>query len=133
MIGRPRPVTGSLQSPVLPFRVRNGRSILIGGRHHDAASTTGDGKDRATLVARRPEHPGTASGHAPPSAQKEGGVMRPARIWAGAIAALGAVAVAAPAVAPANEVTNWNRIATDTLVAIPGPAGGAPPALQINM
>ena len=59
--------------------------------------------------------------------------MRPARIWAGAIAALGAVAVAVPAVAPATEVTNWNRIATDTLVAIPGPAGGAPPALQIYM
>jgi hypothetical protein len=59
--------------------------------------------------------------------------MTPARIWAGAIAALGAVAVAVPAVAPANEVTNWNRIATDTLVAIPGPAGGAPPALQISM
>jgi hypothetical protein len=30
-------------------------------------------------------------------------------------------------------VTNWNRIATDTLVALPGAAGGAPPALQINM
>src|SRR5512133_3128015 len=129
MIGRLRPVTGSLQSPVLPFRVRNGRSVLIGGRHHDAAATTGDGKDRATLVARRPERPGTASGHAPPSAQ-EGG-MRPRRIWPAAIAAFTAVAVAAPAVAPANEVANWNRIATDTLVAIPGPAGGAPPALQI--
>ena len=59
--------------------------------------------------------------------------MRPARIWPGAIAALGAVALAVPAVAQATEVTNWNRIATATLVAIPGPAGGAPPALQINM
>jgi hypothetical protein len=39
---------------------------------------------------------------------------------------------AAPA-AQTNEVTNWNRIATDTLLAIPGPAGGAPPALAINM
>jgi hypothetical protein len=46
--------------------------------------------------------------------------------------ALTAVALAAPA-AQATEVTNWNRIATDTLVAIPGPAGGAPPALQISM
>jgi hypothetical protein len=59
--------------------------------------------------------------------------MRPRRIWPAAIAALTAVALAAPAVAQATEVTNWNRIATNTLVAFPGPAGGAPPALQINM
>jgi hypothetical protein len=32
-----------------------------------------------------------------------------------------------------NEVTKWNQIATSTLVLIPGPAGGAPPALQISM
>jgi len=43
------------------------------------------------------------------------------------------VALAAPAAAQANEVTHWNRIAMGTLVAFPGPAGGAPPALQINM
>jgi hypothetical protein len=59
--------------------------------------------------------------------------MRPLRVWPAAIAALTALALAAPAVAQATEVTNWNRIATNTLVAIPGPAGGAPPALQINM
>ena len=59
--------------------------------------------------------------------------MRPGRIWPAALAALTAVALAAPAVARATEVTNWNRIATNTLVAFPGPAGGAPPALQINM
>lgn len=41
--------------------------------------------------------------------------------------------LSAPAVVQINEVTNWNRIATETLVAFPGPAGGAPPALQINM
>ena len=45
--------------------------------------------------------------------------------------ATGGMHVAAAAVP--NEVTNWNRIAADTLVAFPGPAGGAPPALQINM
>src|SRR4051812_13757751 len=44
-----------------------------------------------------------------------------------------AVALAAPAAAQANEVTHWNRIAMDTLVAFPGAAGGAPPALQIHM
>ena len=41
--------------------------------------------------------------------------------------------LAAPAVAHATEVTNWNWIATNTLVTFPGPAGGAPPALQIDM
>jgi hypothetical protein len=50
------------------------------------------------------------------------------------LAALAAiVALAAPAAAQASEVTNWNQIATNTLVAFPGPGGGAPPALQINM
>lgn len=51
--------------------------------------------------------------------------------------ALGAVAAvivpSAPAAAQVNEVTNWNRIATETLAQFPGPAGGAPPALSINM
>jgi len=51
--------------------------------------------------------------------------------WCAALAA--AIALAAPAAAQANEVTHWNRIAMSTLVAFPGPAGGAPPALQINM
>ena len=45
----------------------------------------------------------------------------------------GVVAPAAPAAAAVNEVTNWNRIATTTLVQFPRLAGGAPPALQINM
>src|SRR5437762_7558913 len=47
--------------------------------------------------------------------------------------ALALVGLAAPVAALANEVTNWNQIATNTLVAFPGPAGGAPNALQINM
>jgi hypothetical protein len=59
--------------------------------------------------------------------------MRPRRTCAAAIAALAAFVPAAPAVAGAGEVTNWNEIATDTLVAFPGPAGRAPPALQLNM
>ena len=32
-----------------------------------------------------------------------------------------------------NAVAEWNEIAVTTLVALPGPAGGAPPASQINM
>ena len=33
----------------------------------------------------------------------------------------------------ASEVIHWNLVAATTLVAIPGPNGGAPPAMQINM
>jgi hypothetical protein len=43
------------------------------------------------------------------------------------------IAGAAPAAAQDNEVTKWNQIATQTLFAFPGPAGGAPSALQVNM
>jgi hypothetical protein len=32
-----------------------------------------------------------------------------------------------------NEVTNWNKIAAETLNAFPAPAGGAPPTAQVNM
>jgi hypothetical protein len=50
-------------------------------------------------------------------------------------AAFGAAVVgfAAPAAAQANEVTKWNLIAVNTLAAMPGPAGGAGPAIQINL
>ena len=44
-----------------------------------------------------------------------------------------ALALAAPVAAQASEVTNWNRIATERLAEFPAPAGGAAPALQINM
>jgi len=47
--------------------------------------------------------------------------------------ALTLLALASPTVARANAVTDWNQIASDTLVAFPGPAGGAPSALQLNM
>jgi hypothetical protein len=46
---------------------------------------------------------------------------------------LALVALASPVGALANEVTNWNQIATERLAAFPAPAGGAAPALQINM
>jgi PAP2 superfamily len=50
------------------------------------------------------------------------------------LAALSALVVlAAPASAQANTVTNWNRIAVETLVALAPASGGAPPASQINM
>jgi hypothetical protein len=57
--------------------------------------------------------------------------MKAKRIWVATFAAF--VALAAPAAAQTNEVTKWNEIATRTLVAFPLRAGGAPPALQVNM
>ena len=55
---------------------------------------------------------------------------RPALV---AFVALPGAANAQSTTAGPNAVTHWNRIAASTLVAIPGPAGGAPSALQINM
>src|SRR6188508_1996322 len=48
---------------------------------------------------------------------------------------LGAVSVSAapPTGTDASEVSHWNQVAASTLIAIPGPDGGAPPAFQINM
>ena len=45
--------------------------------------------------------------------------------------ALGALVV--PLAAQASEVTHWNEIAINTLVQFPPAAGGAAPALQIDM
>ena len=57
----------------------------------------------------------------------------------GALGVVGASA-APPATADATAVTQWNQIAVSTLTGVPvpalglpGPAGGAPPASQINM
>jgi len=43
------------------------------------------------------------------------------------------VSAAPPSGTDASEVSHWNQVATTTLIAIPGPNGGAPPAFQINM
>jgi hypothetical protein len=43
------------------------------------------------------------------------------------------VSAAKPVGTDASEVSHWNQVAATTLVAIPGPNGGAPPAFQINM
>ena len=63
--------------------------------------------------------------------------MRVRRLWFVAVTALVGFALpsanAQPNAVGPNEVTKWNRIAMSTLVAFPGPAGGAPPALQIHM
>ena len=67
--------------------------------------------------------------------------MKSNRIVFGVIASLVAAMVAlsspargGPAPAPAsNAVTAWNQIAVTTLIGLPGPAGGAPPAAQIHV
>src|SRR5215204_1602524 len=50
----------------------------------------------------------------------------------GALGIIGASA-APPVEADASAVTQWNVIAVSTLTGLPGPAGGAPPASQINV
>ena len=59
-----------------------------------------------------------------------------ARLSVVAVFAL-ALAVSGPAArvsaAGPNAVTHWNRIATSTLVQMPGPAGGAAPTVQVNL
>jgi len=50
----------------------------------------------------------------------------------GVLGVIGASA-APPHEADAGSVTQWNLIAVNTLAGLPGPAGGAPPASQINM
>jgi hypothetical protein len=50
----------------------------------------------------------------------------------GTLGVFGASA-APPDEADASAVTQWNLIAVNTLTGLPGPAGGAPPAAQINM
>ena len=51
------------------------------------------------------------------------------------VGALGVFSASAapPVVTDASEVTHWNQVAATTLVAFPGPNGGAPPAFQLNM
>jgi hypothetical protein len=70
-------------------------------------------------------------------AERGAGIMRVRRLWFVAVAALVGLALpsanAQPSAVGPNEVTKWNRIAMGTLVVFPGPGGGAPPALQINM
>jgi hypothetical protein len=65
--------------------------------------------------------------------------MRATRMWMAAAIAISLVLVLSGVSTPArgapagNAVTEWNLIATRTLAAIPGPAGGAGPAIQINL
>jgi hypothetical protein len=65
--------------------------------------------------------------------------MRATRMWMAAAIAISLVLVLSGVSTPArgapagNAVTEWNLIAVNTLAAMPGPAGGAGPAIQINL
>ena len=54
------------------------------------------------------------------------------RSWLLTLALVGA-ALVVPGVARANEVTNWNELATSTLVQFPPAGGGFATALQVNL
>ena len=67
---------------------------------------------------------------------RRGAAMRLSRVSLAAVVALAGMLSANPAPAralPFNAVTEWNLIAVNTLVALPGPAGGAPPSAQIHV
>jgi hypothetical protein len=49
------------------------------------------------------------------------------------VVVLGGLTAPARGQAAGNPVTEWNVIAVNTLIALPGPAGGAPPASQVHM
>jgi hypothetical protein len=72
---------------------------------------------------------------------KEAAMLLSRRRIVSLVALVASVAVVVPAATVAapptagqvHAVTNWNRIASATLLAFPPAAGGAPPALQIHM
>jgi hypothetical protein len=49
------------------------------------------------------------------------------------VATIGGLSASARGQSEGNAVTGWNLIAVNTLNNLPGPAGGAPPAAQINL
>jgi hypothetical protein len=63
--------------------------------------------------------------------------MKSSRILIGAVAAvvfvLSTLSTPATGEPTGNAVTAWNQIAVGTLIGLPGPAGGAPPAAQIHV
>lgn len=62
--------------------------------------------------------------------------MRASRVSLAAVVVLVGMLSANPTPAralPFNAVTEWNLIAVNTLVGLPGPAGGAPPSAQIHV
>jgi len=63
--------------------------------------------------------------------------MKSIRISIGSLVALvlvlGSLSTPARGGPAGNAVAEWNRIAVSTLVGLPGPAGGAPPAAQIHV
>ena len=63
-------------------------------------------------------------------------MKKSSRVSLAAVVVLAGMLSANPAPAralPFNIVTEWNLIAVNTLVGLPGPAGGAPPSAQIHV
>jgi hypothetical protein len=80
---------------------------------------------------RRPSDAGTSTRRT--LSRRRSIVFVPIAIGALVVPLVGGVTAAPPAGTDASEVSHWNQIAATTLIAIPGPDGGAPPAFQINM
>ena len=63
--------------------------------------------------------------------------MKSHRLLIGAVAAvvfvLSTLSTPASGGPTGNAVTAWNQIAVSTLIGLPGPAGGAPPAAQVHV
>jgi hypothetical protein len=59
--------------------------------------------------------------------------LRIVAIVASLVVALGGLSAPVHAQPASNVVTEWNLIAANTLLVFPPPAGGAPPALQVNL
>lgn len=49
------------------------------------------------------------------------------------VCAVGTFSSPARGAPTANSVTAWNKVAVSTLIGLPGPAGGAPPAAQVHV
>jgi hypothetical protein len=71
MIGRPKSGDRIAPSPVLPCPSADGRPLPMEDGIMTLYPRPATVRIRATLVARRPVRPSTASRKAPPSAQKE--------------------------------------------------------------
>jgi hypothetical protein len=79
----------------------------------------------------RPSHAGPATRRT--MSRRRSIAFVPIAIGALVIPLVGGVTAAPPAETDASEVSHWNQLAATTLIAVPGPDGGAPPAFQINM
>src|SRR5687767_15610561 len=70
------------------------------------------------------------------TSSRRGALLKSSRVSLAALVVLVGMLSANPApvrALPFNIVTEWNLIAVNTLMGLPGPAGGAPPSAQIHV